>query len=53
MSKKEVAFLDSRPFSIQSELFESFLNCFDWLDKSWPSKKGLYFFYGHVNRLKV
>jgi len=26
-------------FSSQSELFEYFLSCFDWLDKSQPSEK--------------
>jgi len=39
MIKTKVAFLEGRLFSIQSELFESFLSCSDWLDKSRPSKK--------------
>jgi len=32
-------FLEGRLFSSQSELFEHFFNCSDWLDKSRPSKK--------------
>jgi len=39
MTKTKVAFLDGRLFSSQSELFEYFLNCSDWLDKSQPFKK--------------
>jgi len=31
-------FLEGRLFSSQSELFESFLNCSVWLDKSRPFK---------------
>jgi len=27
---------------------QSFLSCSEWLDKSWPSKKG-YFFYGQLD----
>jgi len=30
-------FFGGQTFSSQSELFEFFLNCSDWLDKSWPS----------------
>jgi len=39
MIKTKVAFLESRLFSSQSELYEICLNCSDWLDKSRPSKK--------------
>jgi len=39
MIKTKVDFLEGRLFSSQSEIFENFLNCFDWLDKSRPSKK--------------
>jgi len=39
MIKTKVAFLEARLFSSPSELFENFLNCSDWLDKSRPSKK--------------
>jgi len=36
MIKTKVAFLERRLFFNQSEIFEYFLNCFDWLDKSRP-----------------
>jgi len=39
MIKAKVAFLESRLFFSQSELFEYFLNRSDWLDKSRPFKK--------------
>jgi len=39
MIKTKVAFLEGRLFSNQSELFEYFLNCSDWLDKSRTSTK--------------
>jgi len=39
MFKYEVAFLEVWLFSSQSELFESFLKCSDWLDEIRPSKK--------------
>jgi len=42
MIKTKVAFLEGRLFSSQSELFENFLNCSDWLDKSRPSKKAAF-----------
>jgi len=29
-------------FSSQLELFENFINCSDWLDKSRPSKKATF-----------
>jgi len=35
-------FLEGRLFSSQSELFENFLDCSDWLDKSWSSKKATF-----------
>jgi len=38
----EVAVLEGRLFSSQSGLFENFSDCFDWLDKSWPSKKATF-----------
>jgi len=44
-----VAFLEGRLISSQSEIFEYFLNCSDWLVKS--SKK--HFCFDHVNRLIV
>jgi len=42
MIKTKVAFIEGRLFSNQSELFENFLNCFDWLDKSRPFKKATF-----------
>jgi len=42
MIKTKVAYLEGQLFSSQSELFEYFFNCFDWLDKSWPSKKATF-----------
>jgi len=42
MIKTKVAFLEGRLFSSQSELFEYFLNCSDWMDKSWPFKKAIF-----------
>jgi len=51
MIKAKVAFLEDRIFSSQSGLFENFSNCFDWLDKSWPTKKALLF--DNVNRLMI
>jgi len=42
MNKGKVAFLEGRLFSSQSELFEYFLNFFDWLDKSRPFKKATF-----------
>jgi len=42
MIKTKVAFLEGRIFSSHSELFEYFLNCFDWLGKSRPSKKATF-----------
>jgi len=36
-------FVKRPAFSSQSELFKSFLNCFDWLDKTRPSKKATSF----------
>jgi len=41
MIKIEVAFLEGRLFS-QSGLFENISDCFDWLNKSWPSKKATF-----------
>jgi len=43
MIKTKVAFLEGQLFSSQSELFEYFFNCFDWLDWSLPSQKPLLF----------
>jgi len=37
-------FFGGPAFSSQSELFESFSNCHDWLNKSRPSKKATCFF---------
>jgi len=42
MIKAKVAFFESRLFSSQSELFENFSDCFDWLNKSRPSKKAIF-----------
>jgi len=42
MIKTKVAFLEGQLFSSQSGLFEYFLNCSDWLDKSWPCKKATF-----------
>jgi len=52
MVKTKVAFLENRIFSSQSDLFEYFLNCSDWLDKSRPSQKS-HFCFDYVNRLLV
>jgi len=38
MIKTKVAFLEGRLFSSQTELFENFLNCSNWLDQSLLSK---------------
>jgi len=42
MIKTKVTFLEGRLFSSQSELFENFSDCSDWLDKSQPSKKATF-----------
>jgi len=42
MIKTKVAFLEGRLFSSQSGLFENFLDCSDWLDKSRLSKKATF-----------
>jgi len=43
MIKTNVAFLEGRLFSSESDIFEYFLNYSDWLVKSRPSKKPLLF----------
>jgi len=43
MIKTKVAFLEGRPFSSQSDLFDNFSDRSDWPDKSRPSKKPLLF----------
>jgi len=40
---KQKCLFGSRLFSSQSELFDNFSNCSDWLDKSRPSKKPFLF----------
>jgi len=42
MIKTKVTFLEGRLFSSQSELFENFSNCSDWLYKSRLSKNATY-----------
>jgi len=42
MIKTKVAFSEGQLFSSQSEIFEYFLNCSDWLDKNLPSKKATF-----------
>jgi len=42
MIKAKVTFMEGRLFSSQSELFDYFLNCSDWLDESQPSKKATF-----------
>jgi len=45
MIKTKAALLEGRLFSSQSsqsELFENFSDCSDWLDKSRPSKKATF-----------
>jgi len=42
MIKTKVAFLEGLLFSSQSGLFENFLDCSDWLDKSPPFKKATF-----------
>jgi len=44
------SFFGGSAFSSLSELFDYFLNCSDWLDKSRPSKKR-HFCFDHANRL--
>jgi len=44
MIKAKVAFLEGRPFSSQSGLFENFSDCSDWLDRSRLSKKATFLF---------
>jgi len=36
------SFLEGRLFSSQPGLFKTFSGCFDWLDKSRPSKKATF-----------
>jgi len=50
MSLNKVALKRAVSFS-QSERFESFLNCFDWLVKAGLSIRPL--LYGHANRLTI
>jgi len=40
--KIKMAILEGWLFFSQSMLFENFLNCSDWLDKSRPSKKATF-----------
>jgi len=42
MIKTKVDFLESRLFFSQSGLFENYLDCSYWLDKSRPSKKSTF-----------
>jgi len=42
MIKTKVAYLEGRLFSSQLEIFEYFLNCSDWLEKSRPFKKATF-----------
>jgi len=42
MIKAKVAFLEGRLFSSQTGLFENFSDCFDWLNKSRPSKNATF-----------
>jgi len=42
MIKIKVAYLEGRLFSSQSELFQNFTDCSDWLEKSRPSKKATF-----------
>jgi len=42
MIKTNVAFLEGRLFSSQSELLEDLSDCIDWLNKSRPSKKATF-----------
>jgi len=56
-AKVAIRVLVARLFSSQSELFENFSDCSDWLDKSRSSKKPLLFWSckqaNHVNRLMI
>jgi len=40
--QNKMAFLKGRLLSSQSELFENFSNCSDWLNKIRPSKKATF-----------
>jgi len=42
MIKTKMAFWRAGFFSSQSELFENFSDCSDWLDKIRPSKKATF-----------
>jgi len=43
MSKKEASYSEGGHFSSQSEIFESFLNISDWLEKVGSPKRSLLF----------
>jgi len=51
MIKTKVACLEGRFFSSQSELYEYFLNCSDWLDKINFPKRPLCFGYRYINKI--
>jgi len=42
MIKTKLTFLEGRLFFSQSDLFENFSDCCDWLDKSRPPKKATF-----------
>jgi len=52
MIKTEVAFLEGRLFSIQSDVFEYVTNC-SWLAGYKPALQKSHFCLDHVNRLLV
>jgi len=51
MIKTKVVFFEGPTFFSQSELFDYFLNCSEWLAKSRPSKSHICF--DHVNKLMM
>jgi len=53
MIKTKVAFSEGRLSSSQSELFEKFSKNFDWLEKSWPSKKATFVLIMHTGYLFI
>jgi len=52
LDQSKSGFLEGQPFFSQSGIFENFSDFSDWLDKSWPSKKG-HFCFDCVNRLNM
>jgi len=52
MIKHKWLFLEGWLLSSQSEQFKKYSKSYDWLEKSWPSKKS-HFCFDNVNRLNM